>query len=53
MLLAGVALLVAFVFWERKYHNPLMPPQIWKDRNFSMVCCFPFRPLGLYAMHMV
>ncbi|KAI1342388.1 MFS general substrate transporter [Xylariaceae sp. FL0016] len=37
MIIVGVLLLVIFVFWERVYVNPLMPPHIWKDRNFSLV----------------
>jgi len=37
MLALGVLLLVAFVFWERVYPHPLMPPHIWKDRNFTFV----------------
>jgi len=40
MLVLGVALLVVFVFWERVYSHPLMPPQIWKDRNFTFVRLF-------------
>ncbi|KAK6065839.1 WD domain-containing protein [Seiridium cupressi] len=37
LLVVGVILLVVFVLWERVYPNPLMPPYIWKDRNFSLV----------------
>ncbi|KAI0395922.1 MFS general substrate transporter [Xylariaceae sp. FL0594] len=37
LLLVGVALLVVFVFWERVFPTPLMPPHIWKDRNFSLI----------------
>lgn len=37
MLILGAVLLVVFVFWERVYQFPLMPPHIWKDRNFTFV----------------
>lgn len=37
LLVVGVALLVVFVLWERVYPTPLMPPAIWRDRNFSLV----------------
>lgn len=38
MLVLGVLLLVAFAYWETVYSHPLMPPHIWKDRNFTLVC---------------
>ncbi|KAI1481627.1 MFS general substrate transporter [Daldinia eschscholtzii] len=37
MLVVGIALLVIFVLWERVFSNPLMPPYIWKDWNFSFI----------------
>jgi predicted MFS family arabinose efflux permease len=37
MLIVGVALLVIFVFWERIWPNPLMPPHVWANRDFSLV----------------
>ncbi|KAI1377684.1 MFS general substrate transporter [Hypoxylon crocopeplum] len=37
LLVVGIALLVMFVFWERIFPTPLMPPHIWKDRNFSLI----------------
>ncbi|KAH6659576.1 major facilitator superfamily domain-containing protein [Truncatella angustata] len=37
LLVIGIVLLILFVLWERIYPNPLMPPYIWKDRNFSLV----------------
>ncbi|KAI0022755.1 MFS general substrate transporter [Xylariomycetidae sp. FL0641] len=37
LLVVGVALLVIFAFWERIFPTPLMPPHIWKDRNFSLI----------------
>lgn len=36
LLIVGILLIVAFVFWERWYKDPIMPMNIWKDRNFSM-----------------
>ncbi|KAK1752141.1 putative major facilitator superfamily protein [Echria macrotheca] len=43
MLVLGAILLVVFVFWERIYPHPLMPPHIWKDRNFTFIilACLP------------
>ena len=41
MLILGVVLLVLFVGWENVYPHPLMPPHIWKDRNFTFVCVMP------------
>ncbi|KAK4192417.1 major facilitator superfamily domain-containing protein [Podospora australis] len=43
MLVLGVALLAVFVFWERVYPHPLMPAQIWQDRNFTFIIlsCLP------------
>ncbi|KAH8884833.1 hypothetical protein GQ53DRAFT_661204 [Thozetella sp. PMI_491] len=37
MLILGLVLLIAFVFWERVYAHPLMPPHIWKDRTFTFI----------------
>ncbi|KAI1461288.1 MFS general substrate transporter [Annulohypoxylon moriforme] len=37
LIVVGIALLVIFVLWERIYPTPLMPPHIWKDRNFSLI----------------
>ncbi|KAI0840783.1 MFS general substrate transporter [Hypoxylon sp. FL0890] len=37
LLIVGIALLVIFVFWERIFPTPLMPPHVWKDRNFSLI----------------
>ncbi len=41
MLIIGILLLAAFVYWEKIYANPLMPLHIWKDRNFTFVCSSP------------
>ncbi|KAI0541239.1 major facilitator superfamily domain-containing protein [Xylaria digitata] len=37
LIVVGILLLVVFVFWERVFPTPLMPPHIWKDRNFSLI----------------
>ncbi|KAF2427147.1 MFS general substrate transporter [Tothia fuscella] len=34
-LVVGVACIIAFVFWELYYDDPLIPMGIFKDRNFS------------------
>ena len=36
LLIIGVLLMVAFVFWEQWFKYPLVPMSIWKDRNFSL-----------------
>ncbi|KAK0627672.1 major facilitator superfamily-domain-containing protein [Immersiella caudata] len=43
MLVLGIVLLLLFVLWERIYPHPLMPPHIWKDRNFTFIIlsCLP------------
>lgn len=38
LLVLGVALLAAFVFWEWWYSFPLMPLTIWRGRNFTLLC---------------
>ncbi|KAH7160761.1 major facilitator superfamily domain-containing protein [Dactylonectria macrodidyma] len=37
MLVVGVFLLVAFIFWENYWEHPLMPLHIWKDKTFSLL----------------
>lgn len=37
LMLIGISLIVLFGFWEAKYPYPLMPPFIWKDRNFTLI----------------
>ncbi|KAJ4389897.1 hypothetical protein N0V93_007369 [Gnomoniopsis smithogilvyi] len=37
LLIIGFALIVVFLYWETKYENPMMPPFIWKDRNFNLI----------------
>lgn len=38
-MIIGIVLLVVFIFWETKYAFPMMPPSIWRDRNFNLVSC--------------
>ncbi|KAI0206484.1 major facilitator superfamily domain-containing protein [Astrocystis sublimbata] len=37
LIVVGILLLVAFVFWEKVFPTPLMPLYIWKDRNFRLI----------------
>lgn len=37
LMIIGLALVGMFCFWETKYPYPLMPPFIWKDRNFTLL----------------
>ena len=37
LLVVGVFLIVAFIFWEFRFEYPLLPMDIWKDKNFSTV----------------
>lgn len=37
LMIIGVVLIILFGFWETKYPYPLMPPFIWKDRNFTLL----------------
>ncbi|KAI0815813.1 major facilitator superfamily domain-containing protein [Xylaria sp. FL0064] len=37
LIVVGILLLVIFIFWERIFPTPLIPPHIWKDRNFSLI----------------
>lgn len=42
LIIVGVVLIVVFAYWETKSAHPLMPPFIWKDRNFALLSkCFP------------
>lgn len=36
LLIVGLFLMVAFVFWEMWFKYPLVPMSIWKDRDFSL-----------------
>ncbi|CAK3856111.1 MFS-type transporter [Lecanosticta acicola] len=54
-LIVGLLLIVAFIFWEMRFSNPLMPMDIWKDRNFSLVMAIlalgfmSFTPVSFFA----
>ncbi|KAF3767444.1 MFS general substrate transporter [Cryphonectria parasitica EP155] len=37
LLIIGILLIGVFMYWETKYSNPMMPPFIWKDRNFNLI----------------
>ena len=36
LLILGVFLMSAFVFWEMWFKYPIVPMSIWRDRNFSL-----------------
>lgn len=36
LLIVGIFLLIAFVFWELRCKYPLVPMGIWRDRDFSL-----------------
>lgn len=41
LIIIGVVLVVVFGYWETRCAHPLMPPFIWKDRNFTLLSkCF-------------
>lgn len=44
LLIVGILLMVAFVFWELWYRDPIVPMSIWKDRDFSL--CIGILMLG-------
>ena len=37
MLVLGVILLSAFLYWQSIFKHPLMPLGVWKDKNFSLL----------------
>ncbi|KAI6357914.1 hypothetical protein MCOR25_007524 [Pyricularia grisea] len=37
LLIVGFAMVCVFLYWETYWPHPLMPPKIWKDRNFSLL----------------
>lgn len=43
LLIVGFVMICVFLYWETYWPHPLMPPKIWKDRNFSLVR-FPLTP---------
>jgi MFS family permease len=54
LLVVGLVMIIAFVFWEMRFENPLMPMHIWKDRNFTLVMsilmlgCMSFTPSAFF-----
>lgn len=36
LLIVGFLLMIAFVFWELWFKDPIVPMNIWKDRDFSL-----------------
>ncbi|KAL9078162.1 MAG: hypothetical protein Q9157_002920 [Trypethelium eluteriae] len=37
LLILGIVFMIAFVFWENYFEYPLVPLNIWRDRDFSLV----------------
>lgn len=37
LLILGILLIGAFIYWQSVYSTPLMPLYVWRDRNFSLV----------------
>ncbi|KAL9094112.1 MAG: hypothetical protein Q9165_003527 [Trypethelium subeluteriae] len=37
LLILGLVFMIAFVFWENYFQYPLIPMNIWRDRDFSLV----------------
>ncbi|KAL8408722.1 hypothetical protein RB594_007241 [Gaeumannomyces avenae] len=37
LLVVGLVLIAVFLYWETIWPHPLMPPKIWKDRNFTLL----------------
>lgn len=37
LLVVGLALSGGFIYWQSIFRYPLMPLEVWKDRNFSLV----------------
>lgn len=37
MLVIGILMMTAFVYWQSKFKAPLMPLYVWKDRNFTLM----------------
>lgn len=37
LLILGILFIVAFLVWETKYPDAMIPMNIWKDRDFSLV----------------
>ena len=49
MLVVGIVLMAAFLYWQSIFKYPLMPLRVWRDRNFSLLVaslCFVFYGFG-------
>lgn len=44
LLILGICLLAAFVYWQSIFRHPLMPLTVWRDKNFSLVKSFHQNP---------
>lgn len=40
LLVLGILLIGAFIYWQSVYSTPLMPLYVWRDRNFSLVSSY-------------
>ncbi|EME48032.1 hypothetical protein DOTSEDRAFT_69834 [Dothistroma septosporum NZE10] len=55
LLILGLLMVIAFIFWEIHFEYPLMPMTIWRDRNFSLVLSvlslgfIAFQPAAFFA----
>ncbi|OKL60184.1 hypothetical protein UA08_04926 [Talaromyces atroroseus] len=49
LLISAVGLLFAFVYWENKISNPIMPLSLWKIRNFPSIWIVGFTVNGSYT----
>jgi MFS family permease len=58
LLILAVGLLFAFIYWEKRISNPIMPLSLWKIRNFPSIwivgfsacyiSCFPLERKWVY-----
>lgn len=54
LLIVGVLLMITFVVWDCHYKYPLVPMNIWRDRDFSLVLiilmlgCMAFTPASFF-----
>jgi len=37
LLILGILAIIAFVLWENKFQYAMVPMNIWRDRDFSLV----------------
>ena len=37
LLVVGLVLVLGFIYWQSVFRYPLMPLEVWRDRNFSFV----------------